>query len=90
MNGDEIVGFIQEFLVVGLLLVTPTVVTSLVVGLLISILQTITSIQEQTMTFAPRILAVAIVMGLTLSWSLNLLADFTQRVFSRLIEVASP
>ncbi len=90
MSGDQIVALVQEFLVLSLLLVAPTVLTSLVVGLVISILQTITSIQEQTMTFAPRIVAVAIVLGLTLSWSLNLLAEFTQRVFALLTEVAGP
>ena len=61
MDNEQIVAIIHEFLLLSLILVAPTVATSLIVGLLISLLQTVTSIQEQTMTFAPRILAVAAV-----------------------------
>ena len=80
MSADQMVQMLQEFLYLGLLLVAPAVLTSLLIGLLIAIFQTITSIQEQTLTFAPRIVAVAVVIALTLTWSLNLLIDFTQRV----------
>ena len=84
MNADQMVAMLQEFLYLGLLLVAPTVITSMAVGLIIAIFQTITSIQEQTLTFAPRIVAVAIVLALTLAWSLNLLMDFTIRIFSQM------
>ena len=84
MNPDEMVHVIHELLYVGLLLVAPTVITSLVIGLIISMFQTVTSIQEQTLTFAPRILGVAIVVALTLTWSLNLLIDFTRRLFEQM------
>ena len=87
MNADQIVVMLQEFLYLGLLLVAPTVITSMLVGLIIAIFQTITSIQEQTLTFAPRIVAVAVVIALTLAWSLNLLIDFTTRVFAQMSEI---
>lgn len=82
MDSDQMVAMLQEFLYLGLLLVAPAVATSMVVGLIIAIFQTITSIQEQTLTFAPRIVAVAVVIALTLTWSLNLLIEFTIRVFT--------
>ena len=61
----------------------------MLVGLIIAIFQTITSIQEQTLTFAPRIVAVAVVIALTLAWSLNLLIDFTTRVFAQMSDIAT-
>ena len=87
MTSPEVVQLTREFLLTGLLLIGPAVATSLVVGLVISIFQTVTSIQEQTLTFAPRILAVALVVGLTISWSLQLMIDFTIRIFNRIGEV---
>jgi len=71
----------REMLFTSLLLVMPTVVASLTVGLLVSIFQTVTSIQEQTLSFAPRIVAVGIVIALTLPWSLEVLITFSQRMF---------
>ena len=57
MSADQMVQMLQEFLYLGLLLVAPAVLTSLAIGLIIAIFQTVTSIQEQTLTFAPRIVA---------------------------------
>lgn len=87
MNADQIVQMLQEFLYLGLLLVAPAVLTSLAIGLIIAIFQTVTSIQEQTLTFAPRIVAVAVVIALTLTWSLNILLDFTQRLFMQMSQI---
>ena len=89
MGPDEMAQLVREFLYTGLLLVAPTVVTSLVVGLVIAVVQTITSVQEQTLTFAPRILAVALVIALTLSWSLQLLITFTYQLFEQMAGVAT-
>jgi flagellar biosynthetic protein FliQ len=62
------------------------VLVSLLIGLLISIFQTVTSIQEQTLTFAPRILAVGLVLVFTMPWTLEVLMNFTQRMFWLLAE----
>ncbi|MBO4214067.1 MAG: flagellar biosynthesis protein FliQ [Lachnospiraceae bacterium] len=55
----------------------PVLLVSLVVGLIISIFQTVTSIQEQTLTFVPKILAVFATILIGGSWMLNLMASFT-------------
>ena len=55
----------------------PLLLTSLIVGLIISIFQTVTSIQEQTLTFVPKILAVFAVMLLVGAWMLNNMSDFS-------------
>lgn len=89
MNSDQMIQVINELLITGLLLVAPAVATSLIVGLIIAIFQTVTSIQEQTLTFAPRIVAVVIVIALTMTWSMNLLISFTQRLFDQMAGIVS-
>lgn len=60
----------------------PLLLISLIVGLIVSIFQTVTSIQEQTMTFVPKILAVFLGMMLFGGWMLNEMADFMTRLWS--------
>lgn len=60
----------------------PLLLISLVVGLVISIFQTVTSIQEQTLTFVPKILAVFAVMLLVGAWMLNNLSTFMVDLWS--------
>ena len=55
----------------------PVLLVSLVVGLIISIFQTVTSIQEQTLTFVPKILAVFATILIGGSWMLNMMSTFT-------------
>ena len=89
MTPEEVVLIGRELLYTGMLLVAPTVAVSLVVGLCISVFQTVTSIQEQTLTFAPRIIAVATVIALMLPWSLRVMVSFTHRMFWYLTQVTS-
>ncbi len=79
----------QEMLLVAILLAMPTIVASLLTGLIISILQAVTSIQEQTLAFAPRIVAVAAAIIITMPWSLKVLINFTHRMIWQIAEVAS-
>lgn len=60
----------------------PLLLISLVVGLIISIFQTVTSIQEQTLTFVPKILAVFFGIMLIGPWMLNNMADYMTRLWS--------
>ena len=55
---------------------------SLIVGLVVSIFQTVTSIQEQTLTFIPKIIAVFVGMILCGSWMLNQLSDFMVKLWN--------
>ena len=77
----EVVAITRDLLTTAILLAAPAVLTSLVVGLLVSLLQTITSVQEQTLSFVPRILAVCLVLMLTLPWSLKIATAFSLRMF---------
>ena len=58
----------------------PLLLVSLVVGLVISILQTVTSIQEQTLTFVPKLLAVFLVLILAGSWILGLVVELMKEL----------
>ena len=59
----------------------PVLLVSLVVGLIISIFQTVTSIQEQTLTFVPKIICVFLAIMITGSWMLNSIIQFTTELW---------
>lgn len=59
----------------------PLLLVSLVVGLIISIFQTVTSIQEQTLTFVPKILSIFITLILCGGWIMDNIVSFMQRLF---------
>ena len=84
METTDVIQIGRELLYLAVLLSAPTVGISLLVGLVISVLQTVTSIQEQTLTFAPRIIAVALIIAATLPWFLRVLMTFTQDMISRI------
>ncbi len=71
----------SDFFYTLLLLALPALGASLVVGLIVAIFQTITSIQEQTLAFAPRLVAVAVVVAFTMSWAIQIAVHFTSRMF---------
>lgn len=59
----------------------PVLLVSLIVGLIISIFQTVTSIQEQTLTFVPKIICVFLTIMITGSWILNKIVEFTTDIW---------
>ena len=73
----------RDFFYHAVLLTLPALVISLVVGLAISIFQAVTNIQEQTLSFAPRILALAGLFIVTMPWLLQMSIYFTVQMFSR-------
>lgn len=67
---------------ITLTLSLPMLLVGLIVGLMISIFQATTQINEMTLTFVPKILAVIAVIIFTMPWMLNILIDFTTRIFN--------
>ena len=67
---------------ITLILSLPMLLVGLIVGLLISIFQATTQINEMTLTFVPKILAVIVVIIFTMPWMINMLIDFTARIFN--------
>ncbi|WP_017415647.1 flagellar biosynthesis protein FliQ [Clostridium tunisiense] len=82
MSDTMVVALLKDMIKVALMVSGPILITATVVGLLISIFQATTQIQEQTLTFVPKILAVAVVGLLTASWMGNQLISFTKQIFS--------
>jgi flagellar biosynthetic protein FliQ len=76
-----------EALYLILLLSLPPLLASLVVGLVISLLQALTQVQEQTLTFVPKIIATILVLIIFAGWMLGVLREFTARVFDTMLKV---
>lgn len=81
-----IVDMARELLVTTIIIAGPILIVGLVVGVAVSLFQALTSIQEQTMTLVPKMLAVMLVTLVLLAPALQLLRDFTTRVLDRLVE----
>jgi flagellar biosynthesis protein FliQ len=71
-----------------LMVSAPMLILSLVVGLAISILQAITQIHEMTLTFIPKIIAVAVALVIFLPWIINTLVNYTQQLFAMIPTLA--
>jgi flagellar biosynthesis protein FliQ len=84
MTEQYVVYLFRETFYTTLLVSAPMLLLSLVVGLLISIFQAATSIQEFTLTFVPKIIAVAVVTVLTLPWMMDVLISFTTNLFNQI------
>ncbi|MBF0559914.1 MAG: flagellar biosynthesis protein FliQ [Nitrospirae bacterium] len=67
-----------------LLVGAPVLLVSMVIGLLISIFQTITSVQEMTITFVPKILAVFVTLLVALPWMIRVMVGFTKGIFENI------
>ena len=76
MNETIIIDIAREAIFLVLKAAAPMLIASLVVGLIVSILQTVTSIQEQTLTFVPKLIAVFLVMILAGGWILNNVREY--------------
>jgi flagellar biosynthetic protein FliQ len=68
------------------MLVAPALLVGLVVGLAVSVFQTLTSLQEQTLTIVPKMLAVIATLLLLMPWILGTLVDFTSALLRNLAE----
>jgi len=86
MDATAVTTITRDLLFTGLMLSAPAVVVSLLVGLIVAIMQTLTSIQEQTLTFAPRIVAVGLVLALGLPWTIRVLSGFMLRMMTHFAE----
>lgn len=82
MNEDLLVTLIKETLYLIIKVSAPMLLVSLVIGLIVSILQTVTSIQEQTLTFVPKLLGVFVVLMLFGNWIMTSIVEYTEFLFS--------
>ncbi len=85
MSEIEVLDIARDGMMVMLLVSAPMLLVGLAVGLTISIFQTLTHIQEMTLTFIPKILAVFGSMVIFLPWMLRELIEFTQRIMDKIV-----
>ncbi len=67
---------------VALKLAAPLLIVSIVIGLLVAIFQAATQIHEQTLTFVPKILAIALLLLILGSWMITVLSEFVEKLFA--------
>ncbi|MEW6386688.1 MAG: flagellar biosynthesis protein FliQ [Thermodesulfobacteriota bacterium] len=84
MTQDLVIGVARQAIQVTLLVALPILGIGLVVGVIVSLLQAATQIQEMTLTFVPKILSVFIGLLLLLPWIMNQLVNFTLEVFNNI------
>ncbi len=82
MNELVIARLAQESLKTALMVAGPALLVSLVVGLAVSIFQVVTSLQDQTVAFVPKMLAVMVVVVATFPWMVRIMLAFTTRMFT--------
>jgi flagellar biosynthetic protein FliQ len=88
MNVEQAIELLRGLITTCLLVISPILIVSIVVGLVVSILQSVTSIQEQTLTFVPKLVAVALCLVVAAPWMLRQLMQFTILYLSRMSEMA--
>lgn len=88
MNVQLAVDILRELVSTAILLITPLMATAISVGVAVSLMQSITSIQEQTLTFVPKLLAVAGVIVASANWMLRTLMEFGTAYIERMSSLA--
>ena len=81
MSIDTVIDIARETVMIILKVSAPMLLASMVVGLIISVFQTITSIQEQTLTFVPKLIVTLLMVVLTGGWIMHTVAEFATRLF---------
>lgn len=84
MSQGEVLELGRQAMLVGLQVALPILISALVVGLIVSVFQAVTQIQEMTLQFIPKIIAVGLVALLAGGWMLTQIVEFTARVLSNL------
>jgi len=84
MNEADVLGIAREAIVVMIQIGAPVMLLALVVGLVVSLVQALTQIQEMTLTFIPKILAIFGSLLLFMPFMLATLSGFTERLMARI------
>lgn len=82
MGPDAVLTFGRQGLEVLLAVAVPVLLAALAVGLVVSVLQALTQINEATLSFLPKLVAIAVTLMLAGPWMLSLLVDYLQRVLA--------
>lgn len=89
MSENLLFSVLKDAIFTALKVAAPILIVAIVIGLIISILQATTQIQEQTLTFVPKLLGIAAVGLILGSFMLNTVVSFTQRIFELIIKIST-
>jgi flagellar biosynthesis protein FliQ len=87
MSEALVVGIIRQAIEMALVLSLPMLLAGLVAGILVSMFQTVTSIQDSVLGFIPRALAIFVAFALTFPWMLRMISGFSRQLLMRLPEL---
>ncbi|MBP7585463.1 MAG: flagellar biosynthesis protein FliQ [Spirochaetes bacterium] len=87
MTDVEVIKILREALMVTIVVSAPILGVGMIVGLLVSIFQTTTSIQEQTLTFVPKIIAIFVAIVLFAAWIIHTLVGYTKGIFGMVSKI---
>jgi flagellar biosynthetic protein FliQ len=82
MDPQDAIDLTREAIMMSLLICAPVLIAGMFVGLVVGLMQALTQIQEQTVAFVPKFLAMVLVLSLTLPWLLTQMIQYTQDVFA--------
>ncbi len=88
MSVGDAINIMRGGIIETMMLSAPMLLVAMVVGLVVSIFQATTSIQEQTLTFVPKIVAIMLVLALLGGWMFNSLAQYTKSLFEMIPSMA--
>ena len=84
MGPDYVVELMKGLMAHIMMLAAPLLLTGMTVGLLVSLFQAVTSLQEQTLTFVPKALAVSALLFFIMPWMVRTLMDYTTGIFEKI------
>ncbi len=87
MTSEKVISLLTDALMTGLKISAPLLLASVIVGLIISIFQAATQVNEQTMTFVPKIIAIALVLIILGPWMMSTMMDYFNRTMAVILEV---
>ena len=87
MEAPEMLDLARQGIWVLMIVAAPLMVTALVVGLAVSLVQALTQIQETTLTFVPKLVSMLLVMALAMPFMLQSLEDYGQKLFERIATI---
>jgi flagellar biosynthetic protein FliQ len=90
MNQDVVVSLAMDAMQLAFKVAMPLLAVGLVIGLVISIFQAITQIQEMTLTFIPKIIATGLVIMIAGPWMLGEMVSYTERLYTSIPEMIGP
>jgi flagellar biosynthetic protein FliQ len=84
-----VVDLARNMIMTALLIAAPMLVVALAVGLIVSIIQAVTQIQEQTLSFVPKLVAVAVTFIIALPWIIQIMVKYTAELFRSIPSIIS-